>query len=166
MTGVLFGFTGSVAAAFIEPSDTVTAALVAAVAGGAILVERRARTSHLPSWHRQVNEDWMATYRGWVYGAGFGFQLGLGLVTFITSGAVYVTFAMAFLSGSWFWGLVIGLVFGVARAGMAFSVAGVRGPEQLRSTHRRLQHLAAPAQRLAAGAQALIGVVALGAVVV
>lgn len=103
----------------------------------------------------------MATYRGWVYGAGFGFQLGLGLVTFITSGAVYVTFAMAFLSGSWFWGLVIGLVFGLARAGMAFGVAGVRSPYQLRLAHRRLQRLANPVQRVAAGAQAAIGVVAL-----
>lgn len=35
----------------------------------------------LPGPARQVDEDWLARYRGWVYGAGFGTQLGLGVVT-------------------------------------------------------------------------------------
>src|SRR5512135_756112 len=26
----------------------------------------------LPTVHRQVNEDWLDRYRGWVYGLGFG----------------------------------------------------------------------------------------------
>jgi hypothetical protein len=34
--------------------------------------------SGCPSWQRQVDERWLTTYRGWVYGAGFGFQLGAG----------------------------------------------------------------------------------------
>ena len=36
---------------------------------------------------RQVDEDWLTRYRGWVYGAGFGYQLGLGVVTVVTSAA-------------------------------------------------------------------------------
>src|SRR6266508_6222145 len=47
----------------------------------------------LPTVHRQVNEDWLHRYRGWVYGAGFGAQLGLGAVTIVTSSSVYATWA-------------------------------------------------------------------------
>ena len=30
----------------------------------------------LPSHTRQVNEAWLDEYRGWVYGGGFGWQIG------------------------------------------------------------------------------------------
>ena len=30
---------------------------------------------------RQVNEDWLVSYRSWVYGAGFGLQLGAAVAT-------------------------------------------------------------------------------------
>src|SRR5260370_152347 len=46
----------------------------------------------VPSRRRQVNEDWLVRYRGWVYGSGFGFQLGTGLATTVTTPAVYLTF--------------------------------------------------------------------------
>src|ERR1700683_1402386 len=55
--------------------------------------------TRLPSVARQVNEDWMRSYRGWVYGVGFGFQLGLGLVTVVSASAVYLAFLAALLSG-------------------------------------------------------------------
>ena len=35
----------------------------------------------LPSVQRQVNEDWLVEFRGWVYGFGFGAQLGAGVAT-------------------------------------------------------------------------------------
>src|SRR4051794_33369808 len=35
----------------------------------------------LPGPRRQVNEEWLREYRGWVYGAGFGGQLGVGVAT-------------------------------------------------------------------------------------
>ena len=159
--GVTLGWLGSVVVALVEPSDTVIATLIVAAAGGVLLLEQRAGSARLPSWRRQVNEDWMTAYRGWAYGAGFGFQLGLGFVTIITSGGVYLTFVLAFLSGSWQWGLLIGLVFGLARASVALSVARVRNPAQLRAAHRRLQELAAPAQRIALGTQAAVGVAGL-----
>ena len=43
-----------------------------------------------PGPRRQVNERWLDEYRGWVYGLGFGAQLGLGVTTVITSAATYV----------------------------------------------------------------------------
>src|SRR5437867_12088017 len=62
----------------------------------------------VPTVRRQVNEDWLATYRPWVYGLGFGVQLGLGVATIVTSSTVYVTFGAAMLSGGAVPGLLIG----------------------------------------------------------
>ena len=98
-----------------------------------------------PTIRRQVDEDWLNRYRGWVYGLGFGFQLGLGVVTVVTTATVYVTFALALvagLAGSARAGLVIGAVFGLARAAPILLVARVRAPDHLRRWHRRLQALA------------------------
>ncbi len=85
----------------------------------------------LPTIHRQVNEDWMVRYRSWVYGLGFGVQLGLGVVTIVTTSAIYAMLLAAALSGSAATGAVIGGVFGFLRAAIVFAVAGVRRPEQL-----------------------------------
>jgi len=86
---------------------------------------------------RQVNEDWLDEYRGWVTGLGFGFQLGLGLVTIVTSLAVPVTFLVAFLTYSVRWGILIGVTFGLARALPILWTRRVTAPEQLATLHRR-----------------------------
>ncbi|MEN3272457.1 MAG: hypothetical protein V7636_1218, partial [Actinomycetota bacterium] len=44
----------------------------------------------LPTHRRQVNERWLDQYRPWVFGAGFGWQIGTGLATYITTAAVYL----------------------------------------------------------------------------
>lgn len=157
--GIALGFAGQLAAEAFEPSETAVGAFLVAGAGAGLALESRRSGGRLPSWHRQVNEDWLTTYRGWVYGAGFGFQLGLGFVTIITSATVYLTFLLALLVGSWWGGLVIGVTFGLVRAGLALSVSRVSRPSELLAVHRRMQALTAPAQRLAGGAQAVIGMV-------
>ena len=53
-----------------------------------------------PGPERQVNERWIDTYRGTVYGFGFGAQLGAGLATFVVSWGVYAVLAGELLSGS------------------------------------------------------------------
>ena len=62
--------------------------------------------AHLPTNHRQVNERWLDDYRGWVYGIGYGFQLGMGVVTIVTSATTYLAFLAAFLSHSVLGGLI------------------------------------------------------------
>jgi sulfite exporter TauE/SafE len=104
----------------------------------------------VPSWHRQVNEDWLRRYRGWVYGAGFGFQLGLGVVTIVTTAAVYAVAVLAALSGSMAVGTIVGVVFGLSRALPVFAAAGVRQPDQLRRLHRRMAIAASPVRTAAA----------------
>ena len=54
---------------------------------------------------------------GWVYGAGFGAQLGLAFATIVTASATWIAFACALLSGCPSAGLrSIGAIFGLARA--------------------------------------------------
>ena len=63
-----------------------------------------------PGPRRQVNERWLDDYRGWVYGLGFGAQLGLGVTTVVTSAATYATLLACALSGAPGRGALIGAV--------------------------------------------------------
>src|SRR6266513_3916919 len=85
-------------------------ALVIAICGLAAAVDASGRR---PPWpvHRQVDDGWMAGYRGWVYGAGYGFQLGLGVVTIVTTASVYAVAALALLTGSIATGALVGACF-------------------------------------------------------
>ena len=76
--GAASGGIGVVLRDLASPTQEVVGlvALVACVAG--LVADLGVGGVRLPSWRRQVNEDWLAHYRGWVYGTGFGFQLGAG----------------------------------------------------------------------------------------
>ena len=120
----------------------------------------------LPSWQRQVDEQWLTRYRGWVYGVGFGAQLGFGLVTIITSSTTYAVVVLAVLSGSPGAGLLLGGVFGLVRALPSVLMAGVRDRAALHRIFGAVEKWANPAEvvarvALAAGAVAL-GVAAVG----
>jgi len=115
----------------------------------------------LPTTHRQVDETWRASFRGWVWGLTFGVQLALGVVTVVTTAMVYVTWVAAFIAGSAGAGAAIGLAFGLARALPILTVGGVRTSGQLLGVDRTLQRLAAPARRLTVVAGASIAGLAL-----
>ena len=70
---------------------------------------------HLPIHRRQVNERWLDQFRPWVYGAGFGWQIGTGLATYIKTCAVYLMIVLAVLTGSPTTALLVGVVFGLVR---------------------------------------------------
>ncbi|MGH3441772.1 MAG: hypothetical protein ACRDUY_06960 [Nitriliruptorales bacterium] len=141
-----------------EPRRLLVLALVALVG---LALDRELGGLRLPTWRRQVDENWLTTYRGWVYGAGFGFQLGLGFATTVTRSVTYVAFAGAALSASWEAGLLVGATFGATR-GLPLLLAGrLRTPARLRSFHRRLAAVARPADRLAGVGQASVAVLAL-----
>src|SRR2546423_1389742 len=73
---------------------------LAALVGAGAFVDWPGLPGGLPTTRRQVNEAWLGRYRGWVYGLGFGFQLGAGLVTVVSASAVYLAFVAALLSAS------------------------------------------------------------------
>ena len=130
-----------------------------------LLLDRRVGGLRLPTWHRQVDERWLARYRGWVYGFGFGLQLGAGVVTVVTSATVYATVVLCALSGSLPVGLVLGALFGLARALPVLGLARTHDRAGLHRLFRRLERWAPRAERLAqaslaTGAAALVGVAA------
>ncbi|GAC1590810.1 MAG: hypothetical protein NVS3B21_08730 [Acidimicrobiales bacterium] len=95
----------------------------------------------VPTVRRQVDEDWLHRYRGWVYGAGFGAQLGLGVVTVVTTATVYAWMVAVVLSGSVLLGVAGGVGFGLARTVPVLAVRQVSDPGELRDRLRRLTSL-------------------------
>jgi hypothetical protein len=81
----------------------------------AVLLDLRIVPIRLPGPRRQVNEQWLQRYRGWVYGIGFGAQLGVGVATIVSTSAVYATLVAAVLAGSPPRGALIGAAFGAVR---------------------------------------------------
>jgi hypothetical protein len=135
-TGALLGFAGS----FVDVSAWVAAGMCA-LAAVLDLIRR------LPTIRRQVDEDWLTRYRGWVYGLAYGYQLGLGVVTIVTSAATYAMLALCLLSGSTTAGLAIGGCFGLVRALPILALRGAQTPERLRAVAARLEVLSSAAGR-------------------
>lgn len=115
-----------------------------------------------PGPERQVNERWIDTYRGTVYGFGFGAQLGTGLATFVVTWGVYAVLAAELLAGSTLGGVAIGVAFGLGRAAMPLASGWVDRPSRLTAFHVRLAKLARPVHLWSA--EIIIGVAALAAI--
>lgn len=117
----------------------------------------------LPSHTRQVNEGWLSHYRRWVYGAGFGWQIGVGLATYVTTAAVYLTVALAALTASPATALAVLCGFGLVR-GLAVLVGRtLTTPQRMLALHRRLEELLPAAQRGIVLVQAVVLAAATGA---
>jgi len=117
----------------------------------------------LPSSRRQVNEDWLNAFRGWVYGLGFGAQLGLGVVTVTTSSGVYLTFIASFLVASPGPAAIIGGLFGLVRAAAILPGGRVHEPGQLMALGAAIRRWESPSRRWGIAWQSLLAVVALAA---
>lgn len=146
LLGTVLGAVSMAARSVIGPSLALATLAVASLTGALMDAGRLPR--RYPNWRRQVNEVWLTTYRGWAYGAGFGFQLGLGVVTIVTTSAIWLTWMAAALSGAWWRGLIIGATFGLTRSALILAVAHVDDPAALRRLHRRIARQKTPVQRL------------------
>lgn len=136
---------------------------LATVIASALVIDSSQLRRRLPITKRQVNEDWMTTYRGWVYGFGFGAQLGLGFITLVACAAIYATFATELLSASPAAGAAIGAVFGATKALSLLPAASARDHTSLLALHRRLLALERGSQRALVAGE-LLAAVALVAV--
>ena len=158
--GAALGALGSVLPGL---DSTAAVVLVAALAVLAAVSELRGPP---PSWRRQVDEGWLTSYRDWVCGIGFGFQLGFGAVTIATSASLYLTWLLELLVASPGVSALIGAVFGIARALPILGNRNVIDPETLRRSHRRWQRalsVARPVIIVVEAATALALVVAVAA---
>lgn len=123
LLGWAVGLAGTPAVRLGFTSQARLALLLAIVAVGVALELGLLGGARIPTVHRQVNEDWLVRYRGWVYGLGFGAQLGVGVATIVTTSAVYATWAAALLAGSAAGGSLIGATFGLVRAASVLTTA-------------------------------------------
>jgi hypothetical protein len=157
LAGAILGAAGSVAPrGGVEVRWAVLlAALVAALAVDAGL-------PRVPGPRRQVDPGWLDRYRGWVYGFGYGAQLGLGVTTVISSAALYVALLAAVLSGSALDGAVVMGVYGLVRGLTPLAAAGVSSTRELVAVQRGLERWRGPAHGLA---YAALGLAAAGAAI-
>lgn len=143
--GLLLGTLGLLLSLVLRPvagpAVLLGAAVVVALAGGTVAAEA-GRWRRFPSWHRQVDEDWLHRYRGWVYGVGYGAQLGVGVVTIVTSPVLFLAMAFMVATGGPLPGAVLGVVFGTVRALPLLAARSVTTPARLAGMHRRLERLA------------------------
>ncbi len=108
---------------------------------------------------RQVNEDWLSAFRPWVYGLGYGLQLGGAVVTAVNTALVPMFMLAALLTRDPASGLVVGAAFGAIRGLTVTLNRRVRNAADLRRLHQRLDNLAHRARRLGAMAAALLAAV-------
>jgi len=151
--GVALGTLGSI----VLPAHPPVAVLLIAI-GIAIALD--GLPLGVPGPRRQVDERWLDRYRGWVYGAGYGAQLGLGVTTIVSSAAMYVTFVAAFLTASAPAGAVVLGCFGAFRGLTPLATAGVRDQRRLLDFHRALARWRAPVRWGAVAT--LVGMLVLG----
>jgi hypothetical protein len=146
MLGLLVaGLARAVAALSLTPGQAILIALGATAV--AFASDLNLGGFHLPVHHRQVNERWLDQFRPWVYGAGFGWQIGTGLATYIMTAGVYLLIALAALTGRPWLGLVCGLLFGVTRGLSVLLGRHITSTATLRSFHARFYGLGATARR-------------------
>jgi hypothetical protein len=110
---------------------------------------------HLPVHHRQVNERWLDRFRPWVYGAGFGWQIGSGLATYIMTSAVYLMIVLSALSGQPLLGVVAGALFGLVRGLSVCLGRHITSTEALTEFHRRFFSWGPTARRSTVAVEAL-----------
>ncbi|MFN2537340.1 MAG: hypothetical protein ABR549_04205 [Mycobacteriales bacterium] len=140
--GVLLGAGTAVLALALSPLP----ALGSAVAVGTLAADLQ--LVRLPVHPRQVEETWLRTFRPWVYGAGFGLQIGVGFATYIMTAATYLLVVLAALTGSPVVAIATGATFGLVRGLAVLLGSGARTPAQLRELHRRLAALAPLSRRV------------------
>ena len=159
-TGLVLGAGGQVLTSVwdIPLAARLTVLAVAVLAGA--LFDAKVIRRPLPTWHRQVDERWLTTYRGWVYGAGFGLQLGTGVVTIVPSAVTYAALAAALLAGSWQGGLIVGLVFGAVRSLPLLLTGWLRTADSLYRVTQRVAAAEPLVNRITIAGQAVVAVVA------
>jgi hypothetical protein len=157
MAGIALLVAGLEASSTIALSTVAVASLVAAASDGRIAGFR------LPGHDRQVNERWLDQYRSWVYGAGFGWQIGVGLATYIMTAGLYLLILMGGLSANPWVALAIGGLFGLVRGLAVYLSAGLDSGEKLLAFHARFESWREPVRQSMIVVQASIAIIAAAA---
>jgi len=155
IVGGLLGQVGYAVGGAVGPGFLLVGTAVVAVAAG-VLDMAGIRP---PGSERQVNESWIGHYRGWVYGGGFGAQLGTGVMTYVVTCGVYATFTAALLTASPIGGALVGATFGFGRSIALLAAGRIDRPSRLTSFHQLMADLGGPIRRASATGTAAAGAV-------
>jgi hypothetical protein len=150
----LIGAGGAVLVRAIQPSEG-TAWVVALLAAAVTLAsDLRIGGLRLPAHPRQVDRRWLDLYRSWVYGLGFGWQLGVGVSTYVMTSAIYLMVVLAALTGEPLVALAVVGGFGIIRGFSILLGAGATTPHNLSTLHQRIERLRPVSRFMAVGFQA------------
>jgi hypothetical protein len=152
----LLALAAALRAAGISAGVSVAAACAASVVAAA--ADSGIGGFRLPVHHRQVNERWLDGFRPWVYGAGFGWQIGTGVATYIKTAAVYLLIVLAALSASPLLALGLGVLFGLVRGLAVVLGRNITSPGTLAEFHRRFISFGPLAQAASVAAELAVGV--------
>jgi hypothetical protein len=148
----------------VSPSDRAVAIAVIVASIVTIASDVRLGGFSLPKIARQVNETWLDRYRGGVYGVGFGWQIGVGLSTYVMTAAVYLMIVLGALTARPLVALALGSGFGLFRGLALLLGARLRTPLAIRVMHARFEAVAA--WSLGAAVVGQLGVLTVGVLAV
>ncbi|MDQ1509792.1 MAG: hypothetical protein QOG50_1636 [Actinomycetota bacterium] len=148
----------ALAAAGLEQSTAI--ALIAGCALACAAVDTRLFGFGPPFFPRQVNEEWLSKYRPWVYGSGFGWQIGVGVTTYVMTAAVPLMIVVGALGTNAWAAMAIGTAFGLARGLAVLIGARLRTPSALLAFHRHFDAWGEPVRRAVIRAQLALAVLA------
>jgi sulfite exporter TauE/SafE len=154
--GLALGGAGSLLLDMTPTTLLLTTAALALTAGILDLVGPKA-----PGPARQVNETWIGSFRGWVYGGAFGLELGLGVFTYVVTWGVYAALASALLTASPLAGALVGATFGIGRSLSVLAAGYVDRPSRLVSFNRALARAGPMVRTGASTAFTTLGLVAI-----
>ena len=129
---------GALAVGALDPDPWVVAVVVLAASALVAVSDSGVAGRRIPFHRRQVNERWLDGYRPWVYGAGFGWQIGSGLATYIVTAGVHLMVVLAALTGDPWVALALGTLFGLVRGLAVLLGRTVTTPQSLQALHRWL----------------------------
>lgn len=151
---------GAVAFAASGLDHTAAIAAVACCAFVGATVDTQVLGFGPPFLRRQVNQDWLVNYRSWVYGGGFGWQIGVGVTTYVMTAAVPLMIVVGALGARLSAAVAIGVTFGLVRGLAVLMGARLRTPAALATFHRRFEALAEPVRQSVIGVQLAVAAVA------
>lgn len=157
------GLALAVSAAGLAAHPAGAAVAVALTAGLAAAVDSGVFGPLIPIWRRQVDDGWLGRYRSWVYGAGFGWQIGVGLATYIMTAAVFLVAALAVVTADPLIAIGICTLFGLVRGLAVLLTVRVQSPAGLRVLHRRFEELGPAARWTVIAIEVMVAVAVLAA---
>lgn len=144
---------GALVIAVTDTSPAASAVLVLIAALITVASDLGVGGFRLPAHPRQVERTWLDRYRSWIYGLGFGWQLGVGVATYVMSSSVYLMVVAAAATGEPLLALGVVTMFGLIRGLAIVPAARVRTPADLGALHRAIERFRPLSRAVAVTAQ-------------